>query len=296
MGNQIETSPDWEAWRGYVSGDEDEDLADVFKHVRIQAMLATQMKWARDWRTQPFCDLGLYLIYENHIRRVEKRDTEQSRIFANVQARELQHHALHKEFFVRNEDREALSVDRFNDTWGLQSAYCRDLIAYLFRPTPYLRRLKGIYPELLRAAETMPLGAWIRHTSATELASVLGNPLVSLHTFIETVLPTDTEVRQYVHRLRRLRLQEWASLYETVFTAYGAPLRSDRDDLDWLGLAERFSTAAGGAFVRAQTRPVDEPVDATLLGQMVIEILPSLLDIDPSDIETRSLQEPTAAL
>lgn len=118
----------------------------------------------------------------------------------------------------------------------------------------------------------MPLGAWIRHTSATELTSVLHNPLVSLHTFAETVLPADTEVREYVHRLRRLRLPERAALHEKVFTAYGAPLRSDREDLEWPGLAERFATVAGGAFVRAQTRADDDPVDVTLLGQMVVTL------------------------
>lgn len=138
----------------------------------------------------------------------------------------------------------------------------------------------------------MPLGAWIRHTSATELTSVLHNPLVSLHTFAETVLPADTEVREYVHRLRRLRLPERAALHEKVFTAYGAPLRSDREDLEWPGLAERFATVAGGAFVRAQTRADDDPVDVTLLGQMVVELLPSLLDIDRNDIETRVSQKP----
>jgi hypothetical protein len=149
-----------------------------------------------------------------------------------------------------------------------------------------------MHPELQQASEAMPLGAWIRHTSATELTSVLHNPLVSLHTFAETVLPADTEVREYVHRLRRLRLPERAALHEKVFTAYGAPLRSDREDLEWPGLAERFATVAGGAFVRAQTRADDDPVDVTLLGQMVVELLPSLLDIDRNDIETRVSQKP----
>ncbi|MEU7061687.1 hypothetical protein [Streptomyces sp. NPDC046197] len=227
------TPAQWETWRSYVSGDEGEDLAFVLKYVRRDGSFPTQMKWARAPWTRTFCDLGLYLIYQHHIQRTERRHTDQSRIFANVNASALQELAL-SGFFATEEETKQLNVDRFNDTWGQQSAYCRDLIHYLFRPDPYLRRLRAMHPKLLQAAHEMPLGEWVRSTATTEITSVLGSPLVSLHTFVETVLPTDEDVRGHVHDLRLRRLQTWADLYEKVFTAYGAPIATI-----WTGRASR---------------------------------------------------------
>jgi hypothetical protein len=167
----------------------------------------------------------------------------------------------------------------------------------MFRPAPYLRRLARLHPQLVAAARELTLGEWVRHTAKTELDSVLTNPLVSLHTFIETILPKNPYVQDSVHRLRRLRLQRWAELYEQVFTAYGAPLRADQGELGWLDMAERFSTVAGGSFVRAQTRPTDSDsgADGEMLGQIVIDMLPALLWIEADDINGRRLQDPAAS-
>jgi hypothetical protein len=294
MGESTATPAAWKTWLSYVSVDESnedelEELPDVFKQVCRQGMMATQVRHAKDWRTRTFCDLALHLIYEHHIRRVpNRRRTDKIRIFANIQASDLAKHAW-LGFFEKEDDANAISVDRFNGTWGNQQAFCQDLIAYLFRSAPYMRRLDRLHPRVLALTQELTLGDWVRRTAVMELDSIRVDPLVSLHTFVETVLPQDPDVRGAVHRLRRLRLQRWANLYERVFTAYGALLREDREDLDWLGLAERFSTIAGGAFVRSQTRTTDSTsgVDGELLGQMVVEMLPSLLTIEPGDIENR---------
>jgi hypothetical protein len=285
-------SPEWAKWLGYVSvDDDDEDLAEVFQKVRLQMRIATQVEWARDWRTRTFCDLALYLLYEQHIRRVPGSRANEITIFANIEPSKLADLADKAGFFKNSEDAGELSAQRFRDTWGNQAAFCEDLLAYLFRPAPYLRRLARLHPALIAATEQLTLGQSVRHTAKTELDSVLTNPLVSLHTFVETVLPKNPYVQDAVHRLR---LQRWADLYEQVFTAYGAPLRADQGELGWLDMAERFSTVAGGSFVRAQTRPggSDSGADGEMLGQIVVDMLPAMLLIEAGDIESRRLQQP----
>lgn len=147
----------------------------------------------------------------------------------------------------------------------------KDLIAYLFRPGPYIRRLSHLHPRLVEMTQDLTLGDWVRRTAKLELDSVVISPLMSLHTFVETVLPNDPMVRDTVYRLER-----WANLYERVFTAYAAPLREDQSDLNWLGMAEEFSTVAGGAFVRSQTRAIgsDSGVDSDMLGNIVSSCCP----------------------
>jgi hypothetical protein len=284
--DQSSTPDTWKAWTAEISGDDTEDLADVFRNVRRDKTAATQIKWAQDWRTRAFCDLGLHLLYEHHIRRAAGR-REDSRIFANIQASDLQTHAQLGFFDAQAAER--LNVDRFNSTWGQQSAYCQDLIAYLFRPAPWMHRLSRVHPQLQDMTQELTLGEWVRRAAKMELDYVATSPLVSLHIFIEAVLPQDPDVQSKVHRLRHMRLQQWALLYERVFTAYGVQLRPI-SDLDWLGVAERFSTLTGGAVLRMQTRGTDwttSGTDGETFGQMLIEYAPGVLDIDPADIDTR---------
>jgi hypothetical protein len=51
---------------------------------------------------------------------------------------------------------------------------------------------------------------------------------------------------------------------------------------------------AGGSVVRSQTRPTKtrSPAGAELLGHLVIELLPALLDIQADGIDTRTLVTP----
>src|SRR4051794_1282024 len=50
---------DWDAWTSHLAGDEAENLAPVFTHVRPDDV--------GDWRTRAFCELALHLIYKNTI-------------------------------------------------------------------------------------------------------------------------------------------------------------------------------------------------------------------------------------
>ncbi|MCZ4101942.1 hypothetical protein [Streptomyces sp. H39-C1] len=285
------TPAEWEKWRLQVAGDDDEDLSKVFKQVGRSKRSDTRAEWARDWRTRTFCDLALHLIYERHIRGVPSESEEESPIFAEAKASALRNHASRG--FFSEADFQSLTVDRFNATWGQQPAFCKDLVEYLFRPTPYLRRIDQLHPRLIVKTEELTLAEWLRYISKAELDSASVHPLVALHTLVETGRPSDPVIKKHVTGLRKLRMQRWADLHERVFTAYGAALRGD-PDLDWLGLAESFSSAAGGAFLRSQTRTAGAMagVDGRVLGNTVVSIVPAFVSIDNEEMETRRLQRP----
>ncbi len=156
MPRQQVTPADWSKWRHYVSGGENEDLAEVFENVRKQATATTKAKWARDERTRTFCDLALHLLYQHHIRRTPSQMTDEAKIFANVQAAHLAEHAQ-SGFFKECDFADSLSVDRFSATWGHQGAFFQDLIAYLFRPEPYLRRVREMHPDLIKMTSDLTL-------------------------------------------------------------------------------------------------------------------------------------------
>jgi len=290
MNEMTATPAAWATWRSHVSvddanPDELEQLPDVFAHVRRDATILTQVRWAKEWQTRTFCDLALHLLYERHLRRGQRGRTDETPIFANIKASDLQRHALTG--FLEFEEGSKLNVDRFTSTWGNQQAFYQDLLAYLFRPAPYMRRLDKLHPQLLELTHELTLGDWVRRTGKLEMDSILASPLVALHTSVVAARPQDFDVVDRVHRLRRLRLQRWADLYKQVFPAYGAPLR--KDDMDWMEVAEKFSTVAGGAHMLAQSRPADGPsgVDGDQLGQLVVDLLPALFDINWGDVDSR---------
>ncbi|WP_410628385.1 hypothetical protein [Amycolatopsis sp. cmx-8-4] len=286
MNRQQVTPADWSRWRHYVSGSENEDLAEVFENIRKQTTANTKAKWARDERTRTFCDLALHLLYQHHIMRTPRQVTDEVKIFANVQAAHLADHAQ-SGFFDDRDFADSLSVDRFSATWGHQGAFFQDLIAYLFRPEPYLRRVREMHPGLIEMAGDLTLEQWIKRTGKIEIESLRSNPMVSLHTFIETVLPTDPLVRSRVASLRSTLLQQWATLYERVFSAYGLSFRSGRS-ITFNDLAAKFSTIACGAFVRSQTRDdAASSIDGDILGQLVVDLLPAFFEISSAEVETR---------
>jgi hypothetical protein len=179
-------------------------------------------------------------------------------------------------------------VDRFTGTWGNQQAFGQDLIAYFFRSAPHLRRLDHLHPQLLELTHELTLGDWVFQAGRMEMNSIKASPLIPLHNLMASAQEGNPVVVAGVHRLRLLRLRRWARLYEQVFPAYGAPLR-DRPDVDWMAVAERFSTIANGVFTRAQTRPGGwtADIDGEFLAQMVVDQLPSLMKIDWGDISSR---------
>jgi hypothetical protein len=274
----------WRKWEEYLAGDDHEDLADVFSRVRRRGTDGTRIRWSQDWRTRTFCDLGLYLLYQHTLSHAAGVEPAGMRIFARLQASTLTDLAA---VLIENpSEAEAMTVQRFNDTWGKQSSYCEDLVSYLFRPAPYMRRLSRLHPELLAMTHRLPLDEWIRQSAVKELNSAVADPLIAMHTLVEAVVPTTPLVRSLVSKLRRARLRKWARLYEDAFSAFGVRPRAE---LDWLDIAERFSTIAGGAFLRAQTR-VDQResvTDGEMLGQLVIEILPALCAIEREEIGER---------
>ncbi|MCY1137158.1 hypothetical protein OWR29_04045 [Actinoplanes sp. Pm04-4] len=274
----------WRKWQEYLAGDDHEDLAEVFTRVRRRGTDGTRMRWSRDWRTRTFCDLGLYLLYRHTLNHTAGVEPMEMRIFARLQASALAD--LAAVLIEDPSEAEAMTVQRFNDTWGQQSGYCEDLVCYLFRPGPYMRRLSRLHPELLAMTHRLTLGEWVRQSAVKELNSAVADPLIAMHTLVEAVLPATPLVRSLVSRLRRARLRKWAQLYEDGFAAFGVQPRAD---LDWLDIAERFSTIAGGAFLRAQTR-IDQQEPATdgeMLGQLVIEVLPALCAIEAGEIGAR---------
>lgn len=291
-------SPSWTDWQDGVSVDagnkgELDELPGIFTHVRLQGMTSTQETWAKDPRTRTFCDLALHLLYEHYIRRqAPGAEGCGLRVFANIRPQDLADHAQQSGFFTEH-DADSLNVHRFSDTWGNQRAFCEDLIAYVFRTAPYIRRFERMRPQYYALTRELPLGEWMRRTAQLEVESLLSHPLISLHTLVEAMLPQDRRVGDASRKLHSNRLHRWALLYEQVFTAYGAPLR-DPARHSWLTVAEQIATIAVGAFVRAQTQPSDTApgLASELIGQIAGGMMPSLLDIEAGDIETRQLQHP----
>lgn len=279
----------WAEWTDRWYGGPDEDLSTVLTKVKVHTLRATQAKWARDWRTRAFCDLGMHLLYEHHFN--GEFDPEK-KLFRNLGPEDLMRHAA---VMVPDADQaEALDKQRWVDTWYNQPAYIEDLISYLFRSAPTLRRVSEVQGILAEVAQELTLGELIRQGSRVELNSTLKDPTVGLQTFVQAAMPNQRQIQTAVRRIESEMISQWAKLYSQLIAAYGVKLRPGVSSQD---LAELFDTAIEGTLLRARSLgkiPLLSSGESTLSAS-ILTMLPNLCDISPEEIEIRELNSPIVA-
>jgi hypothetical protein len=91
--------------------------------------------------TRQLCDLGLHLLYQRHFHGGGSVAAHsQGPLFPQLRPEDIANHASS---VIRGQgEADALSGQRWTDTWSHQSNYVEDLIAYLFRPGPYVVRIR----------------------------------------------------------------------------------------------------------------------------------------------------------
>ncbi|MET8982607.1 hypothetical protein ABZX85_44220 [Streptomyces sp. NPDC004539] len=281
----------WDEWVAHWAGDEDEDLSLVFRQVRVQRTAKTQQSWAKDPLTRAFCNLGAYSLYEHHLNGgLPSADVPELRLFPNMGGEHLMKLAPK----VITDDQglsDSLNRQRFADTWAHHHSYISDLIAYMFRSAPTLRRVRMMAAEFVRAANDLPLGELIRVAAASEIESTLGDPIIALQTFFQAALPRQPQIQESVRRIEQEMINEWAKLYAVILSGYGLTLRPGVTSRD---VAELFDTMTEGILLRARSSGI---VPKTSIGQDILTssillMLPAMCDVPPEELERRRLQQP----
>ncbi|WP_328584961.1 hypothetical protein [Streptomyces sp. NBC_00370] len=272
------------------NGEDDEDLSLVFQEVRLSRTAKTRQHWARDPITRAFCDLGAYSLFEHHLSGgLPSADVPEMKLFPNMGGEHLMKLApvVVPDAWLS----ESLSRQRYVDTWAHHHAYITDLIAYIFRSAPTLRRVKRMTAEFTQAAAELPLAELIREAAQAEIASALDDPVVTLQTFLQAALPRQPKIQEAVRRIEHEMINEWTQLYEVLLAGYGLTLRPGLTARD---LAELFDTVIEGVLLRARSGGA---VPGTSSGQDVLTtsilvMLPAMCDVPLSELEHRELQHP----
>jgi hypothetical protein len=272
------------------AGEEDEDLSLVFREVKLNRTAKTRQHWARDPLTRAFCDLGAYSLYEHHLTGgLPSGDVPEMKLFPNMGGEHLMKLApvVVPDAWLS----ESLNRQRYVDTWAHHHSYITDLIAYIFRSTPTLRRVKRMTNEFALAAAELPLAELIRAGAQAEIASTLDDPVVTLQTFLQAALPRQPKIQEAVRRIEQEMISEWSRLYEALLAGYGLTLRPGVTARD---VAELFDTMIEGVLLRARSAGA---VPTTSSGQDVLTtsilvILPAMCDVSPAELEHRELQHP----
>jgi hypothetical protein len=279
----------WDAWESHLAGDEAEDLSKVFTQVRPDDADAVRSDWARDWRTQTFCNLALNLLYKNTIERADDRPLGcGDNPYRIARGKQLERHASK---MIRDPERAAaMSDERWRETWPTPDAFMHDVLAYLFRPGPYVRRIRAVQSRLISMMKNRPLlGPFVREAVDLEIKSNLADPLVALQTLVQSVFPTHPDVRRHLQRLDGTPLLLWARLYAVLFPAYGLELRPGRS---WFDLAYLYTTVADGELLRARSH--DRPERLTggddILSAVILGMIPECCEIARADVEALPLR------
>lgn len=275
----------FERFKSRLIGDVSEDLTKIFTHVRLQAKAGTRANWATRWETRRFCDLGLDLLYRRHFYGARSVEAHTDGVlFPHLRPEDIVKHA---NTVIRDPaEAEALSKQRWADIWSHQSNYIEDLIAYLFRPGPYIVRIRESQLVLTKMlASGMSLGALVRAGVGVEIESNMNDPLVALQTFVQTALPTNPLIRGYANRLDEETIRQWSQLYEIVFPAYGLTLEAG---YGWSDVARTFTVVADGVLMRARIRDNDDLERITngddVLSTVIIGLLPMFFTVRADEI------------
>ena len=278
----------WADWEAHLAGDESEDLSHVFTHVRSQDADVVRAAWARDWRTRTFCNLALHLLYENTIERPRDDAIRCADALCPIaQGKDLELHAI--KMIKDPQLTAALSEERWRQTWPAHDGFMQDVLAYLFRPGPYVRRIRDVQSMLISMMKNRPLlGPLVREAVDLEIKSNLADPLMALQTSVQAVFPSHPDVRRHLHRLDG-PLQLWARLYAVAFPAYGLTLRPGRS---WFDLAYIYTTVADGVLLRTRSHDGVECLTSgeDVLSAVILGMIPDIFEVARADVETLPLR------
>jgi hypothetical protein len=295
MDRQERVYEEFQRFESKLAGDESEDLATVVTHVRLQTTARTQIEWARMRSTRQFLDLGLHLLYQRHFHGDSSVAAHrQGELFPHLRPEDLANHASD---VIRDQaEADSLSRDRWARTWSHQGNYIDDLIAYLFRPGPYVLRIHESQLALTKfATRGIDLGQLVRLGVKVEMESNLNDPLIALQTFVQTALPTRSCIQDYARRLDETNIALWERLYSRVFPAFDLQLR---DTFTWGDVARTFTVVADGVLLRTRVR-ADKDLELIsnredVLSTVICGMIPTFFDIAPGEAETRRLEKPIA--
>jgi hypothetical protein len=278
----------WTEWQSRMAGDSDEDLALVFAHVRPDDEPAAREACAREPTTRAFCDLALRLLHRNTIEYVGSEPTNwETSLLSIADGEVLERYAA--EIVDDPGQVAALIAERWQDIWQAPQDFIHDVLAYLFRLGPYLRRIRLVHLTLIDLMKTgLTFGPFVRRAVDMETKSILADPLAALQTSVQATFPTHPQIRTYVRRLEGSPLQLWARLYAVVFPAYGLELQPDTS---WFDVADIYTTVADGQILQARSH--DSPARLTsgevVLSAVILGMMPSLFQIGSQDLETLPL-------
>jgi hypothetical protein len=272
-----------EIWPGAIPETGD-DLGDVLGNVRVTRLAATRRAWANSWQTRAFLHLGLRLLHEHQMQGEEAAaEFGGVNLWAAVSPERLAD--LAQRVLRDPAHADALSVVRWKETWGHRAAFTEDLIAYLFRPAPYLRRIAAAGQDIAVTSD-LDLVELVHLAAQTEYLSTTADPLVGLQTWLQAAMPTHPVVRRHVIGLEEAGLAMWAQTYERIFPAFGL---FPRPGVTWRDVAELFTTLTEGLLLRARIRGEQPRLSdgSRLLGGGVLAMVSGLFDVLPADLAGR---------
>ncbi|MFC8728207.1 hypothetical protein [Streptomyces bacillaris] len=284
------TQWEWSGWTALWAGEDDEDLSLVLREVRKQRTAKTQQAWARDPLTRGFCDLGAYSLYQHHLSGgIPFTGVPEMTLFPNMGAEHLMKLAatVVPDTWLAG----GLNRQRYVDTWAHHHSYITDLITYIFRSAPTLRRVQSMTGEFVQAASDLSFGELIRVAAQAEIESALNDPILSLQALLQAALPRQPKIQAAVRKIEQEMLTEWTTLYEKVLTGYGLSLRPGVTARD---MAELFDTMIEGVLLRARSGG-SIPVVSTgqdIFTASLLVMLPALCDVPLAELERRKLQHP----
>jgi hypothetical protein len=279
---------EWADWDFRLRGGRSEDVFQVFAHVRPGA--PDREEWIKDWRTRTFAGLGLHLLHRKTVGFSGDRPIvlDSEPCMANW-GRDLQLYAAR--VIADRADADALTEQRWNETWSSADDFLSDCFAYLFRSEPYVRRIRDVQRRLIEIMQTRPpLGAFVREGVALEIKSLLADPLAGLQTAVQATFPNHRDIRQYLERLDGNPIKLWAGLYAFILPSYGLRLRPSTG---WFDVAYIFTTVADGVLLRTRSHDRWERLTggADVLSAVILGMMPNLFVIDRESVDDLPLRE-----
>ncbi|WP_344690752.1 hypothetical protein [Blastococcus jejuensis] len=255
---------------------EDEDLAVLLTHVGADRRPDQRAALARSVDTRAFLEAGLELLRVDLLEHSGPNHEQAAPVSALF--RGLSRHKLvTKAAELRDQGRlpgTTASDGQYRDRWRYSERYNEDLLAYLFRISPYRRHISGIWVALDSDLSGVSLGELIDAISSAEIDRTATDVFIALQSVLQRALPKHPKVVEYAAATYREILPMWAAVYEHIAARYGVTLRSD---YTWLDVAEIFNTVVEGAASRVLVGgPTQLSAGANVLGAAIRLMLPSL--------------------
>jgi hypothetical protein len=177
-----------------------------------------------------------------------------------------------------------LSVVRWKETWGHQAAFTEDLIAYLFRPMPYLARIRGLRAEVLHIEPGQPFGEFLRRATDLVFNSAAADPLIRLQIWIQAAIPEHPSIQAHAVAMETASRSIWSELLQQALTRYGLTPRFGASYAD-LSLVVRTSLAGLLLVRRRDGRQPSLGTGDTILTASTLGVISAFCDVRLEELE-----------